>query len=132
MKKSFAILSSCLFLFLSAKLKAQTPRLTLDLTKPGASVSPMLYGLMTEEINHSYDGGLYAELIRNRIFKDNPAKPDGWSLVQEDTNTSKASMKIIAASQDNVPFDERRNAITGALQSCLRLTVEKANTRVGI
>jgi len=25
--------------------------------------------LMTEEINHSYDGGLYAELIRNRIFK---------------------------------------------------------------
>ena len=30
----------------------------------------MLYGLMTEEINHSYDGGLYAELIQNRAFKD--------------------------------------------------------------
>ena len=29
-------------------------------------VSPRLYGLMTEEINHCYDGGLYAELIRNR------------------------------------------------------------------
>src|SRR4029079_12284277 len=114
-----------------AVVNAQTPKLTLDLTKPGASVSPMLYGLMTEEINHSYDGGLYAELIRNRIFKDNPAKPEGWSLVQEDTITSKASMKIIAA-QDNVPFDERRNAITGSLQSCLRLTVEKAGSRVGI
>lgn len=37
----------------------------------------MLYGLMTEEINPSHDGGLYAELIRNRILKENPAKPEG-------------------------------------------------------
>lgn len=111
---------------------AQTPKLTLDFTKPGAAVSPMLYGLMTEEINHSYDGGLYAELIRNRIFKDNPAKPEGWSLVNEDTVASKATMKLIAATPDNVPFDERRHAITGALQTCLRLTVEKAGGRVGI
>ncbi|MBO7071027.1 MAG: hypothetical protein J6W09_07025, partial [Bacteroidales bacterium] len=28
-----------------------------------SDVSPMMYGLMTEEINYSYDGGLYAELI---------------------------------------------------------------------
>src|SRR3954469_8853127 len=81
---------------------AQTPKLTLDLTKAGANVSPMLYGLMTEEINHSYDGGLYAELIRNRIFKDNPNKPEAWSLVNEDTVNSKASMKLIATSQDNI------------------------------
>jgi alpha-N-arabinofuranosidase len=113
-------------------VNAQTTRLTLDLTKPGLTVSPMLYGLMTEEINHSYDGGLYAELIRNRIFKDNPTKPEAWSLVLEDSNSSKATMKIIAATQDNVPFDERRNAINGTLQSCLRLTVEKAGSRVGI
>lgn len=32
----------------------------------------MLFGLMTEEINFSYDGGLYGELIQNRIFKDLP------------------------------------------------------------
>jgi alpha-N-arabinofuranosidase len=35
-----------------------------------AKVSPMLYGYMTEEINYSYDGGLYAELVRNRAFKE--------------------------------------------------------------
>lgn len=110
---------------------AQTPKLTLDLNKPGANVSPMLYGLMTEEINHSYDGGLYGELIRNRIFRDNPTKPEGWSLVNDDTINSKASMKLIA-NEDNVPFDERRHAINGALQTCLRLTVEKAGGRVGI
>jgi len=110
---------------------AQTPVLTLDFTKPGANVSPMLYGLMTEEINHSYDGGLYAELIRNRIFKDNKNTPEGWSLVQDDA-AAKASIKLIAASEENIPYDERRLAINGALSTCLRLTVEKAAGRVGI
>ncbi len=28
----------------------------------------MLYGWMTEEINFSYDGGLYAELLRDRTI----------------------------------------------------------------
>jgi len=128
----FTFCVSAIIGFIFSNTNAQITRLTLDLAKPGANVSPMLYGLMTEEINHSYDGGLYAELIRNRIFKDNPTKAEGWSLVQEDTINSKASMKIIAATQDNVPFDERRHAINGALQSCLRLTVEKAGSRVGI
>src|SRR5678815_4702944 len=111
---------------------AQKIKLTLDFTKATSTVSPMLYGLMTEEINHSYDGGLYAELIRNRIFKDNPSKPEGWSLVNEDTINSKASIKLMATTPDNVPYDERRHAINGALQTCLRLTVEKAGARVGI
>ena len=110
---------------------AQTPVITLDLTKQGASVSPMLYGLMTEEINHSYDGGLYAELIRNRIFKDNKNTPEGWSLVQDDP-AAKASIKLIAATEENIPRDERRLAINGALSTCLRLTVEQAAGRVGI
>jgi len=38
---------------------------------------------MTEEINYSYDGGLYAELIRNRIFKNNTQTCEHWSVVQE-------------------------------------------------
>ena len=49
---------------------ADTPELTVSVDEPGHRISPMLYGLMTEEINHSYDGGLYAELIANRIFRD--------------------------------------------------------------
>lgn len=125
------ISSIALSAFIVSCTDAQTPKLTLDLTQPGANVSPMLYGLMTEEINHSYDGGLYAELIRNRIFKDNATKPEGWSLVNDDTANSKASMKLIA-NEDNIPFDERRHAINGALQTCLRLTVEKAGARVGV
>jgi alpha-N-arabinofuranosidase len=109
---------------------SQTPVITLDLAKSHANVSPMLYGLMTEEINHSYDGGLYAELIRNRIFKDSKTEPEGWSLVKENPS-AEASIKLIAA-EEHVPNDERRNAINGAMQACLRLTVEKADGRVGI
>jgi alpha-N-arabinofuranosidase len=41
----------------------------------------MFYGLMTEEINHSYDGGLYAELIRNRSFNDDADQPVHWTVV---------------------------------------------------
>jgi alpha-N-arabinofuranosidase len=51
--------------------RAQGPAvLSVQLDKPVHAVSPTLYGLMTEEINYSYDGGLYAEMVRNRTFQD--------------------------------------------------------------
>jgi alpha-N-arabinofuranosidase len=56
--------------------------LRVDVSKPGAPIGKLFYGLMTEEINHSYDGGLYAELIQNRIFQNSPAEPVDWSIVQ--------------------------------------------------
>ena len=46
-----------------------------------ARASPTLYGLMTEEINYSYEGGLYGELIRNRTFKANAQNPVFWNAV---------------------------------------------------
>ncbi|HMP93522.1 MAG TPA: alpha-N-arabinofuranosidase, partial [Phnomibacter sp.] len=125
-------MSLCLLMTLPILTMAQPPTLTLKMAQPGPAVSPMFFGLMTEEINHSYDGGLYAELIRNRVFKDHPTNPEAWSLVQTDSVNGKAAIKIMAGNPDNVPFDERRHALTAALQPCLRLTVEKAAGRVGI
>ena len=56
--------------------------LQIDAGKVTGRVSPMLYGLMTEEINFAYEGGLYAELIRNRSFKADavvpPVTPDTY------------------------------------------------------
>jgi alpha-L-arabinofuranosidase len=49
--------------------------LQIDAGKVTGKVSPMLYGLMTEEINFAYEGGLYAELIRNRSFKADAVVP---------------------------------------------------------
>ena len=52
-------------------------KLTVRVDQPGPKLDPIFYGLMTEEINYSYDGGLYGELIRNRIFQDKPIPPRG-------------------------------------------------------
>jgi alpha-N-arabinofuranosidase len=53
---------------LPLSLVAQAPSLDLQVDHPTAKVSPILYGLMTEEINFSYDGGLYPELVRDRAI----------------------------------------------------------------
>jgi len=58
--------------------------LEVDFTAPTTPVSPILHGLMTEEINYSYDGGLYAELIRNRAFLDDAKNQSvHWSVGKE-------------------------------------------------
>lgn len=43
----------------------------------GASVSPTMYGVFFEEINHAGDGGLYAELVQNRSFEE-LEMPEGY------------------------------------------------------
>jgi hypothetical protein len=45
--------------------------------QPGHRISPTLYGIFFEGINCSDDGGLYAEMVRNRSFEDSD-KPDHW------------------------------------------------------
>lgn len=46
-----------------------TATLTIDASKTLGKVSPTLYGLMTEEINYSYEGGIYGELVQNGTFQ---------------------------------------------------------------
>ena len=41
----------------------------IDASKPGISVSNTLYGIFFEEINHAGEGGLYAEMVKNRDFE---------------------------------------------------------------
>ena len=75
----------------------------------------MLYGLMTEEINHSYDGGLYAELIRNRAFKDDARRPVHWSVVKS------------AGADGQIALDTQDPVNTTALTTSLRLEIAKAD-----
>ena len=67
----------------AATLQAQVT-IDIDAQQRGPKVSPMLYGIFYEDINHAADGGIYAELIRNRSFEDGPrygepADMQGWS-----------------------------------------------------
>ncbi|GAC1516263.1 MAG: hypothetical protein NVS1B11_36400 [Terriglobales bacterium] len=57
--------------------------LQIQLDKPLHKVSDMLYGLMMEEINCSYYGELYAELVRNRTFGGRwHGQPAHWFMVE--------------------------------------------------
>lgn len=56
-------------------------QLTLRLDQAVKNVSPTLYGMMTEEINYSYEGGLYAQLLRDPSFREdkNGARRNPWT-----------------------------------------------------
>jgi alpha-N-arabinofuranosidase len=88
--------------------------LTIDTAKPIAKVSPILYGLMTEEINYSYDGGLFPELIRNRTFQDSWMRAQHWGLVQNGN-------AIVTAQVDH------KTGPSAALNYSMKLSVEKAD-----
>jgi alpha-L-arabinofuranosidase len=55
--------------------------MTVNAATPGINISQALYGIFFEEINHAGDGGLYAELIKNRSLEDNTSSPEAWSAV---------------------------------------------------
>ena len=75
----------CLLIFLiigQACFHSRGQTLTIDVSKPGHAISPILYnGMLFEEISHGVDGGFYAQLIRNGSFEDNNPV-EGWSLVE--------------------------------------------------
>ena len=79
---SVLLLTAAFHSFAEAQPANQTSAtLAIDVTRIVSPVSPTLYGLMTEEINHSYDGGLYAEMIQNRAFHTTWEGVPPWDLV---------------------------------------------------
>ena len=124
--------------FTSRIAAADPGRIVVQVDKPGAKISPMLYGLMTEEINYSYDGGLYGELIQNRILKNAPrgggrgrrgggggAAPAPtiahWSVVNSD------------GAQGTISLDTDDPVNTNALTTSLKLEITSVTEgRVGV
>ena len=51
--------------------------LNVQVNKPGAPIQPTMYGLFFEDINYAADGGLYAEMVKNRSFEF-PQNLMGW------------------------------------------------------
>ena len=99
-------------------LAAQQPAtIKIQTDKPLHSISPGFYGLMTEEINYSYDGGLYAEMVRNRTFQDHGfGGVAHWNL--NNLGTARSTMDV----------DENEGP-SAALPQSLRLDVTSADTQ---
>ena len=70
-------LLACAFAFVCLSLGAQV-NIKVDVAQKGIEISPTLYGIFYEDINFASDGGLYAELIRNRSFEYDAEKPAHW------------------------------------------------------
>ena len=92
MCKRSAVLALLVALMLSVRLLAQSPSLAIQVDHPTAKVSPTLYGLMTEEINFSYDGGLYAELVRDRTIGSDWQSLAHWTLVARGNSVADVSV----------------------------------------
>jgi len=91
-------------------MNAQAPTLSIQVDHPTAKVSPKLYGLMTEEINFSYDGGLYPELVRDRTLGHDWQALAHWTLVTRGNSVVKVS-----------PDDT--NGVSAALPRSLKVAV---------
>ena len=53
--------------------------MVVQTNKLGAEIQPTMYGLFFEDINYGADGGLYAELVKNRSFEF-PQRFMGWNV----------------------------------------------------
>src|SRR5437899_1834887 len=77
----FVLLGAMLFLLSNlSSLNAELATLTVAVDTPAHAISPTLYGIFFEDINCSADGGLYAEMVRNRNCEDSDT-PDYWTAL---------------------------------------------------
>lgn len=62
---------------LGALMATAQHNMVLQVNNPGAAIQPTMYGIFFEDINYGADGGLYAEMIKNRSFEF-PQSMMGW------------------------------------------------------
>jgi alpha-L-arabinofuranosidase len=65
---------------LSCSALANAVTIVVQADKPGADINPAMWGIFFEDINFGADGGLYAELVKNRSFEF-PDPMMGWSKI---------------------------------------------------
>ena len=69
MRKRFFPFLVIIAIVFSAMLVMAQHKLTVQVSKPIAKVQPTMWGIFFEDINFGADGGVYAELVKNRSFE---------------------------------------------------------------
>lgn len=118
--KRFALLIA---VFFSLSVQAQErKKMVVTVNRPMATVQPEMWGVFFEDINLGADGGIYAELIKNRSFEF--AKPlMGWKVVQKPFVEGAVTVQN---RQDGNPSNPRflRVQLNNATKESLSLTNE--------
>ncbi len=72
-----------MLLVASGYLQAQSPTVfKVDINKNEGSINPKMIGVFFEDINLGADGGIYAELVKNRSFEFNRPLM-GWNIIRK-------------------------------------------------
>jgi Alpha-L-arabinofuranosidase len=100
--------------FITMPLLAQTEKpIVVKVNEPKADIQPTMWGIFFEDINLAADGGIYAELVKNRSFEF--AVPlMGWHILKTDPSTgveiinrgevNSANPRFARITVDNEPF----------------------------
>ncbi|WP_370175312.1 alpha-L-arabinofuranosidase C-terminal domain-containing protein [Leeuwenhoekiella palythoae] len=72
--------------FLASNTLFAQKELTVDMSETIAPIQPTMYGIFFEDINFAADGGLYAEMIKNRSFEFTIPMM-GWSQPNSDRHS---------------------------------------------
>jgi len=88
----------CLLFLLPSATNAELVTLTVQAEQPGAKINPAMWGIFFEDINFGADGGLYAELVKNRSFEF-PDPLMGWMKISPSLAHGELTIR------DDDPFD---------------------------
>ncbi|MXN90089.1 alpha-L-arabinofuranosidase [Flavobacterium sp. Sd200] len=98
---AFALTGSMLCNAQSAKER----KLVLNLANTGVKIQPTMYGIFFEDINFGADGGLYAEMVKNRSFEfDDPLM--GWKQPNSDRHKLNEKSGYASAIENNHPTNK--------------------------
>lgn len=109
MKPRLSIFLICLLFGIVAGVQAQSKTLVVKAGTPVAPIQPTMWGLFFEDINFAADGGIYAELVKNRSFEF--YKPlMGWEKTGEEYV---GQFQIINNQNENNPRHLRLESLQG-------------------
>lgn len=78
-----------IFIINSQRSLPQEPlEITVQANKPGAEIQPTMWGVFFEDINFAADGGIYAELVKNRSFEFS-LPLTGWRLLTKQNGSGR-------------------------------------------
>ncbi|WP_193605190.1 alpha-L-arabinofuranosidase C-terminal domain-containing protein [Nocardioides dongkuii] len=110
--------------FALAEVDDSTATMTIDGDGLGAEISDTMFGIFYEDINWAADGGLYAELVRNRSFEFDATDAAGWTGL---TGWQVLDRSAAGTTAQVVDDDGRLNAMN---RNYLRLTAAAAGDGV--
>ncbi|KAF7596536.1 hypothetical protein BBP40_001410 [Aspergillus hancockii] len=108
---AFSTLSGFIVLPLLFSLIQNVYGVSLEVsTEGGNSSSPILYGFMFEDINHSGDGGIYGQALRNNGLQGNDPDLTAWAAVGDATIAIDAGNPLTEAIPHSLRLDVKKGA----------------------